>query len=73
MTDDFRFFDSYQSDRTAVWHIGISYPDSRSLNRFTVNTTVPMKVKKRVVLNDADCKKIIPAADFCIWIDSISN
>lgn len=56
-----------------MWHIGAAYPDSRSLNRFTVNSTVPMKVKKRVVLNEARVDKIIPAADFCVWIDGVHS
>jgi len=54
----------------AVWHIGIAYPDTRSQARYTVNSTVPMKLRKKFILNDAEVMKIIPAGDFCIWIDN---
>jgi alpha-tubulin suppressor-like RCC1 family protein len=56
--------------KSAVWHIGIAYPDTRSQTRFTVNSTIPMKVRKKFILDDAEIIKIAPAGDFCIWIDN---
>lgn len=58
--------------KQAIWHTGAGYAESGEL-KFTMTRNTLTKVKKSSFLGETKIDKIIPAGDFCLWIDGIST
>jgi hypothetical protein len=54
--------------KQAIWHCGEGYAEGVEL-KWTVTRHTLAKVKKSSFLGTTRIKKIIPAGDFCVWID----
>lgn len=54
--------------KQAVWHCGVAYEDESPVDKFTMHVAQPRKVKKREHLGAVEVKKVIPAADFCLFL-----
>jgi len=60
--------ENLRTGKQAVWHCGAAYADERPDEKFTAHTATPRKVKKRDFLGAVRVQRVIPAADFCLFL-----
>eukprot|EP01127_Copromyxa_protea_P016164 TRINITY_DN4758_c0_g1_i1.p1 TRINITY_DN4758_c0_g1~~TRINITY_DN4758_c0_g1_i1.p1 ORF type:complete len:544 (+),score=101.16 TRINITY_DN4758_c0_g1_i1:119-1633(+) len=60
--------ENLKTSKQAIWHSGSGYAEVGEI-KFTKTRSSFTKVKKSSFMGNLKVKKIIPAGDFCLWID----